>query len=77
MVDKFAAVFICMPVDRASDSMMARPKAVHFSSLGTELFSLLLGPPGCSNPVLQFFLFFPKLPIYSYILSKYPIFIYF
>ena len=36
----------CTPMDRASNSMMARPKAIHFSWLGPELFRLLLGPPG-------------------------------
>ena len=30
-VDSFAALFNCTPVDRASDSMMARPKAIPFS----------------------------------------------
>ena len=44
--DNFAALFNCTPVDRASDSMMARPKAILFSRLGPELFRLLLGPPG-------------------------------
>ena len=44
--DSFAALFNCTPVDRASDYMMARPKAFHFSWLGPELFRLLLGPPG-------------------------------
>ena len=38
MVDNFAALFNCTPVDRASDSLMARPKAIHFSWLGPELF---------------------------------------
>ena len=33
----YAALFNCMPVDRASDSMMARPKAIHLSWLGLEL----------------------------------------
>ena len=33
-VDGYAALFNCTPVDRASDSMMARPKAIHFSWLG-------------------------------------------
>ena len=28
-VDGYAALFNCKPVDRASDSMMARPKAIH------------------------------------------------
>ena len=41
----FAALFNCMPVDRASDSSMARPKAIHFSWFGPELFRLLFGPP--------------------------------
>ena len=33
-------------MDRASDYMMARPKAINFSWFGPELFRLLLGPPG-------------------------------
>ena len=45
-VDNFASLFNCKSVDRASDSMTARPKAVHFSSLGPELFRLLPRPPG-------------------------------
>ena len=40
MVDEYAALFNCTPVDRASDSMMARPKAIHFSWLGPELSSV-------------------------------------
>ena len=44
-IDNFAALLNCTPVDRASDSMMARPKAIHFSWLGTWLFRLMLGPP--------------------------------
>ena len=44
--DNFAALFNCTPVDRASDTMIARPKAIHFSWLGPEPFRLLLGPPG-------------------------------
>ena len=43
MVNGFAALFGCAPEDRASDSMMARPKAIHFSWLALRL---LLGPPG-------------------------------
>ena len=39
-VDGYAARFNCTPVDRASDSMMARPKAIHFSWLGPELSSV-------------------------------------
>ena len=35
-VDGYAALFNCKPVDRASDSVMARPKAIHFSWLGPE-----------------------------------------
>ena len=39
-VDGYAALFNCTPVDRASDSMMARPKAIHFSWLEPELSSV-------------------------------------
>ena len=45
-VDSFAALFNCTPADRAIDSMMARPKAIHVRWLGPELFRLLLGPSG-------------------------------
>ena len=38
--DGYAAHFNCKPVDRASDSLMARPKAIHFSWLGSELSSV-------------------------------------
>ena len=38
--DSYAALFNCTPVDRASNSMMARPKAIHFSWLGPELSSV-------------------------------------
>ena len=44
-VDGYAALFNCTPVDRASDSMMARPKAIRFSGWDRS-FRLLLGPPG-------------------------------
>ena len=38
-VDNFAALFNCTPVDRASDSLTARPTAIHsFSWLGPDLF---------------------------------------
>ena len=37
MVDNFAALINCMPVDGVSDSW-PRPKAIHFSWLGSELF---------------------------------------
>ena len=39
-VDGYAALLNCTPVDRASDSIMARPKAIHFSRLGPELSSV-------------------------------------
>ena len=39
-VDNFAALFNCTPMNRASDSMMARPKAIHFSWLGPDLSSV-------------------------------------
>ena len=38
-VDGYATLFNCTPVDRASDSMMAPPNAIHFSWLGPELSS--------------------------------------
>ena len=48
--DTFAALFNCMPVDRASDSMMTQPKAIHFSWLGPEaLLSFLLSPLGLNR----------------------------
>ena len=37
MVDNYAAFFNCTPMGRASDSMMARLKAINFSWLGPEL----------------------------------------
>ena len=40
MINGFAALFNCTSVDRASDSMMARPKAIHFSLFGPELLSV-------------------------------------
>ena len=39
-VDDYATLFTCTPVDRASDSMMSSPKAIHFSWLGPELSSV-------------------------------------
>ena len=47
--DIFAALLNCTPVDRASDFIMARPEAIHFSLLGAELFRLLLGLPEISR----------------------------
>ena len=52
-VDNFAALLHYTPVDRASDSMMTRPKAIRFSWLGTELSRLLLGPPGSTDDLLM------------------------
>ena len=55
MVDNFVALFNCTPVDRASDSMMARPKVIHFSWLGPELFvcCLVLRASTDDLPLLQ------------------------
>ena len=49
----FVALFNCTPMYRASDSLMPRPKAFHFSWLGPVLFRLLLGP------LIFFFFRFP------------------
>ena len=35
-VDNVAALFNCTSIDRASDTMMAQPKAIHFSYLKIE-----------------------------------------
>ena len=51
-VDGYAAFFNCTPVDRASNSMMARPKAIHFSWLGPELSSVCLGHRGSTDYLL-------------------------
>ena len=51
-VDGYAALFNCTPVDRASDSMMARPKAIHFSWLGPELFVCCLVHRGSTDYLL-------------------------
>ena len=40
-VDNFAALFNCTPVDRASDSIMALPKAIHFSWMGSFVCCLV------------------------------------
>ena len=61
MVDNYAAFFNCTPVGRASDSLMARHKAIHFSWLGPELLVCCLahrGPTGV-------FSFAPELVGYS------------
>ena len=39
-VDGYATLFNCTLVDRVSDSIMARPKAIHFSWLGPEFSSV-------------------------------------
>ena len=39
-VNGYATIFNCTPVDRALDSMMARPKAIHFSWLGPDVSSV-------------------------------------
>ena len=39
-VDGYAVLFNCTPVDSVSVSMMARPKAIHFSWLGPEVSSV-------------------------------------
>ena len=44
--NNYATLFNCMPVGRASDSLMAQLKAIYFCWLGLELFRLLLGPQG-------------------------------
>ena len=48
-VDNVAALFNCKPVDRASDSMMAPPKAIHFSWLGPGFFVCCLVHPGSTD----------------------------
>ena len=44
MVNKGLTSLNCTPMDRASDSIIAPTKAIHFSRLGPVLFHLLLGP---------------------------------
>ena len=44
--------FNCTLADRASDSMMARPKAIHFSWLGSELFVCCLVHRGSTDDLL-------------------------
>ena len=43
-LDNFAAIFNCMPVDRASDSMMARTKHYSYQLIGTGTLSSVVGP---------------------------------
>ena len=57
MVDNYAAFFNCTPVGRASDSLMARLKAIHFSWLGPELLVCCLahrGPTGVFSFATEF-----------------------
>ena len=58
MVDNYAALFNCTPVGRASDSMMARHKAIHLL-VGVGASCLLLGPTG-----FKCFSFAPELVSY-------------
>ena len=51
-VDNFAALLNCTSLDRASDSMMPRPKAIHFSWLGPELFVCCLVHRGSIDDLL-------------------------
>ena len=51
-VDSYAAFFNCTPVGRASDSMMARLKAIHFSWLGPELLVCCLAHRGPTDVFL-------------------------
>ena len=44
-LDNFAAIFNCMPVDRASDSMMAQTKHYSYRLIGTGTLSSVVGPP--------------------------------
>ena len=46
MLDNFAAINNCTPVDRASDSMMARTKHYSYKLIGTGTLSSVVGPPG-------------------------------
>ena len=51
-VKNIAALYYCTPVDRASASMMARPKAIHFSWLGPELSVCCLVRRGSTDDLL-------------------------
>ena len=44
-VNNYASLFNCIPVGRASDTMMVPTKAILLSRFGPELFRLLVGPP--------------------------------
>ena len=51
-VDGYATLFNCTPVDRASDSMMARPKAILFRLVGTGAFVCCLVHRGSTDYLL-------------------------
>ena len=51
-VNNFAALLTCTPMDRASDSMMVRLKAIHLSWLGPELFVCCLVLRGSTDDLL-------------------------
>ena len=51
-VDHFAALFNCTPVDRASDSIMARPETIYFTWLVPELFVCRLVHRGSTDDLL-------------------------
>ena len=48
-VNLFAALYNCMPVGRASYSIMASTNARHFRWLGSQQFRLLLGSLGFND----------------------------
>ena len=52
MVDNYAAFFHCTPLGRASDSMIAQLKAIHFSWLGPELPVCFLAQRDSTGPVV-------------------------
>ena len=52
MIDNYAAFFNCTPVGRASDSMMVRHNAIHFSWLGPELLVCCLAHQGSTGGFL-------------------------
>ena len=52
IVLNYAAFYNCTPVGRASDSMMARHKAIFFSQLGPELLVCCLDHRGLTGVFL-------------------------
>ena len=44
-LDNFAALFNCRPVDRTSESMMAKTLSHSFQLIGTKTLSSVVGPP--------------------------------